>query len=75
MKTASLPDLTLTLDSIRLSDLFFNHEKQNYDNCMGSDEELEKALLEDAADFTLMLTGKRDPELAAQLVEDFNERL
>lgn len=77
MKT-KLPGITIT--GTELSDLFFNHEKPNYDSVNrmrdGGNEELEKdereALLKDATAFSEM-TGKQiDP---SELVEDFMERV
>lgn len=84
----ALPNLALTIDSIRLSDLFFNHTHDHLDvlnvERTGSDpateDEQKKALIQDAASFVSSLTGWREDskealELGELLAEDLLDRL
>lgn len=78
---------TLTVSGNELSDLFFNHEKPNYDNVFRDkyefssagqaehDKDSKDALTEDAIEFAKMLGITNPEDLAVLLVNNFLERL
>lgn len=73
---SQLPTMHITLDSTRLSDLFFNFEHPEFDNaCRGGEDYTAQrnALYRDAESFLIMLTG--DHGLAILFVDDFFARL
>lgn len=87
-----LPEaMQVFIDRVRLSDLFFNHQHDNYELALrvkdapelqyvSSSEPVHDALLIDAKEFLSQLTGHRPDDdsmapLAQALADDFMERL